>query len=195
MKATEGIPKGRLIVYGLLFVFGAAYLLWAIFKKPAPSTEKFEQTKPAINVAKVAGPVLKVPIRILPKEAVVKKLPSVVLKPEEEVVNTGKITPAPYGGTTVDTIDTTTGEVKEQFKPNAAPWFSFEDKNYIGAGYNISNQGATVPVYWKRDVFQIKELHFQTNIGLKIPVEPSARFEWNAGANVEYRFNGFNPFK
>jgi len=190
-------PKWRL--YGLLAVlaFAAVYLMWAMLKAPPAKPGEFLETKPAVTAPKVPGPIVKVPIKEIPKKQVKKKFPEYTKADAEKdiVIDSANIPPMENGVVTITKLDTTTGEASTSFEPKKSPLFAFSDKNYIGVGYQLSTDGATVPVYWKRDIFQVKSLHFQTEVGGRIPVNGNAKAEVHIGANAEYRFNGFNPFK
>jgi len=92
------------------------------------------------------------------------------------------------GGTTITKIDTATGETSTVFRPNEAPWFAFERKNYLGAGVEVGTSGQKAVVYYRRDILRVKDIHLQVKPAeIKVPID-GGRLEINAGAYVEYRW-------
>jgi len=193
-KLTGG-PKW--ILYGViaLLAFLLIYLGWSMFHKKEQSTEVWEDTKPAVKAKKKPGPVIKVPIQTVPEGPVFQQFPTLPpLKVGEVFVDTAKIPVADNGGTAVVRADTNTGLITTQFKPNPPPWFAFEDKNYIGGAYRQSSQGASVPVWLKRDIAQVKGFFVQAEVGGIVPLDDRVKGEIHIQAGVEYRWRGLFPW-
>lgn len=197
VEAIKAGPKWRLYALVAVLAFCAAYLMWAMLKTPPAKPGEFSEANPAVVTPKIEGPVVSVPIKVIPKEQVKKKYPQYNKADEKKdvVIDSANIPPMENGVVTITKLDTTTGEASTSFEPKKSPLFAFSDKNYIGAGYRLSSEGASIPVYWKRDIFQVKGLHFQTEIGGRVPVNGNEKGEVHISGNVEYRFNGFNPFR
>ena len=173
---------------GLLFVL--VYLLWSVFHKPVSTAQVFTSTKPAISAPKVPGPIVTVPIKKVDKAKVKKKFPEYheADADEDEVVDTSDVGPSPNGVTVITKIDTKTGEVSSSTEPKKAPWFAFENNNTLGAGVIASTDGGEfVPVYYKRDIVRVKNVHVLVETGVKVPLS-GGKFEAHGGAFAEYRF-------
>lgn len=185
------IPTWRLIVYVCLIIFVIAYVIWMFIQPKKQSAESFKQPQQAVEVAKVPGPTLTVPIQIVPKKKVVHEFPESQIADDEEYVDTAEITPTDNGGVTLTSIDTVTGIVHTEFKPNKAPWFVFEGKNYGGVGVEVSKHGPTGSLYYKRDIVRVKDLHLQIKpVEVVIPLGGVSLKEVDvkAGANLEFRW-------
>lgn len=184
------VPLWKRIAGGIGVLFLVVYLIWCIFvPKVKPDTSTFTETKPAVTVQKVDGPTLKVPIKVVPKDAVKKKYPQATISEGQEVIDTATIPPAENGGTTITTITTSTGEANTNFKPNASPLFAFENKNYIGGGASIGTRGTQAELYYKRDLLRVKDLHLQGKVEGIVPIDNATRTpEGKAGIYVEWRF-------
>jgi hypothetical protein len=162
-----------IVIYGL-------WLAW--FRKDATPTDGFTKSIPAVSAPKVDGPIIKPPIKIVPKDPVKKKFPTAQIQDDEEWVDTADIPPAPNGATVLTKIDTVSGEVTNQIQNKKAPWFAFEDNNYVGVGLDTSKK---VDVYYKRDLVRVKDLHLQVGGQLK---GNQTEIELIGRAGLEYRF-------
>lgn len=186
-KAKEA-PKWRMIVLAVLALCAAGYLCWSLVHTPTPKPGVVTLPAPAVTAPKVAGPIMKAPLRIVPKPAVERKFPQIgSIAPNEEVVDTAEIPATDNGGSTITFTNITTGLSSTVFIPKPAPWFALEDRNTLGAGYETSTEGTRVPVYYRRDLVRVKNLHLLGEIGGKIPVGPG-KLEGHAGAYAEWRF-------
>ena len=171
----------------LLFII--VYLAWSIWgARPPTPGQGFQPTKPAVSAEKVPGPVVKQPIKIVPKKEVAKKYSEAVITESEEWVDTAEIPPAPNGAVVLTKIDTVTGEVTNQVEINKAPWFSFERNNTLGAGYETGTQGAKIPVYYRRDILRVKDIHLLAEVGAKISLTPTEQSEVHGAVLAEWRF-------
>jgi hypothetical protein len=189
----QSISQTRLIVYASLFLFIIVYVVWSIFFAPhQQSTTTFQQPKPAVEAKKEPGPLLTVPIQIVPKKEVIREFPTAQIANDEEFVDTSEIAPTDNGGITLTKVDTVTGEIRTDFKPNEAPWLGFENKNYLGIGVEAGTKGANGNFYYKRDILRMKDLHLQVKpIEIAVPIDQGVSLkELNikAGANLEYRW-------
>ena len=184
------IPVWRRYLYGFLVLLGSVYIGWSIWwPTPQKPSAGFQVAKPAVPTAKVPGPVVKVPIKIVPKAAVKDKFPEAhVDDPDEEVIDTADIGDAPNGATTVTTLNTITGESKTEVKIKEAPWFAFEHGNTAGVGYEVGTQGSKVPIYYRRDILRIKDLHLVGEVGGKIALSPAQQSEVHGAGLVEMRW-------
>jgi hypothetical protein len=185
-------PRWQLFTLLGLVAFLLAYVLWLTFGSVTQThSQGFVATKHAISTVKVAGPVLKVPMKIIPRKAVRKKFPEAPdLPDDEEYVDDPVIPPAPNGGTVLTKVNETTGEVSSTFEAKAAPWFAFRRDNHIEAFAMVSNNGPHVAVDAVRDIFSVKEAVVAIKAGGRIPLDSSPRNEpeWHAGAGVKYNF-------
>jgi len=178
------------IIYGSLLLLGISYLVWSFIPKAAPNYKEFAVTKPAVSVPKTTGPMLQVPLKVVPKSAVRKAFPTEPIEDQEEVVDTAKIPPAPNGGTTISKIDTTTGDTKTDFKPSPPPLLAFENQNYLGGGveYHVTGE-VKAKIYYKRDVVRSKDVHLQVEVQGKMPISgTTGKAELFVGPNLEWRF-------
>ena len=183
-----GVPEWKLILVVALLLLAIGLLAWSSVGTSAPKPAVFIPAAPAVTAPKVAGPSLQVPLQLVPKAAVRKKFGSALTLPaDSEVIDTTDIPKAENGVDTVTTMNTTTGTASTVFLPKAAPWFALEDRNTIGAGYEESTEGARVPVYYRRDILRVKDLHLVGEVGGKIPVG-AGKVEGHAGAYAEWRF-------
>ena len=131
---------------------------------------------------------LKPPVKVVPKKKVAQKYPEAVIIESEEWVDTAKVPPAPNGAVVLTKIDTVTGEVTSQVEINKAPWFAFERNNTLGVGYEMGTQGAKIPIYYRRDVLRIKDIHLLAEVGAKIAVSPTEKSEAHGAVLAEWRF-------
>jgi hypothetical protein len=181
-------PKWRLITLVVLALCAAGYLCWSLVHTPTPKPGAITHPAPAVTAPKVVGPMLQVPLRVVPKAAVQRKFPQIgPISPREEVVDTADIPAMENGGSTLTFTNITTGLSSTVFIPKPAPWFALESRNTLGAGYEKSTEGDRVPIYYRRDLVRIKNLHVLGELGGKIPVGPG-KLEGHAGAYVEWRF-------
>ena len=160
-KTIAGMPRWRIGVYAALLLFGIVYLVWCHFQKPVPTTA-FVAAPPAVKTAKVAGPVMTVPLRVVPKKAVIATFPelaSQVEAPQTEVIDTAEIPKTDNGVKVVTFMNVSTGVASTVYKANPAPWFAFEKGNTVGATYLQTTAGPTAAVYYKRDLFRVKDFH------------------------------------
>ena len=185
--SVKEAPQWKLIVVAICALCAVGYLFWSLVHIPVPKPGVFTQAAPVVTVPKVAGPTLAVPLRVVPKAAVRKALPSLVIPEGDEVIDTADIPAMPNGVQTITFMDISTGEATTQYTPKPAPWFALEDRNTLGAGYEASTDGARVPVYYRRDVLRVKDLHLVGEVGGKIPLGPG-KTEGHAGAYAEWRF-------
>ena len=180
-------PPWKLIVVAACALCVVGYLFWCLVHIPVPKPDVFTKAAPAVMAPKVAGPTLAVPLKVVPKAAVRKALPSLVIPEGDEVIDTADIPPMPNGVKAVTFMDVSTGEATTQYTPKPAPWFALEDRNTVGAGYEASTEGSRVPIYYRRDILRVKDLHLVGEVGGKIPVG-AGKVEGHAGAYAEWRF-------
>jgi len=182
-----GLPKWRLYLYASVIVLILIYMAWSIWgKRPIKIENGFVATKPAISAAKQPGPTVQ--LRVIPKAAVIAKFPQAKINLDDVVVDTAKIPPLKNGGTAVVTISEATGEASTQIQASPAPWLAFERNNTLGAGIEIGTQGQKVPIYYRRDLLRIKDVHILAELGAKIALSPTEKTEAHAAALVEYRW-------
>jgi hypothetical protein len=86
-----------------------------------------------------------------------------------------------------DLFNLSTGEATTSYTPKPAPWFALERRNTLGTGYETSTDGTRVPVYYRRDLVRVKDVHLVGEVGGKIPVG-TGKLEGHAGAYAEWRF-------
>ena len=166
----------------------AGYLCWSLVHTPIPKPGVITHPAPAVTAPKVAGPLLKVPLRVIPKPAIERKFPQIgTIVADEEAVDSAEIPATVNGGSTVTFTNMSTGLSTTVFIPKVAPWFALEDRNTLGAGYERSSEGTRVPVYYRRDLARAKDLHLLAEVGGKIPVD-GGKIEKHIGAYVEWRF-------
>lgn len=186
------IPEWRLTLYGVFFLAAAGYLAWSIWgPRPQQHVEGFKPTKPAVATAKVPGPVVKAPIKIVPKKDVAAKYPEAPITNSEEWVDTVDVPPAKNGAVVLTKIETQTGEVTNIIEMKPAPWFALERTNIIGAAIDVGTRGQKVSGYYKRDIFRIKDAYFQLKpIEVIAPLGGTSdeRIEIKTGAAAEWRF-------
>ena len=156
--------------------------------RPQKPSAGFVQAPQAVKADKVDGPVVKTQIKIVPVERVTETYREFVGPPNTVVIDTAKVPAAPNGAVTVTSLDPNTGIATTQVKVSEAPWIAFERNNTIGAGYEIGMQGNKVPIYYRRDVLRIKDIHLTAEAGAKIALDPREKSEAHAGALVEYRW-------
>jgi hexokinase len=142
--------------------------------------------KPAVSGKKKPGP--QVGIQIVPKPPVKDEFPDAIIAELEEWIDTAEVPPAPNGATVLTKIDTTTGETSNQIEMKPPPWFALERGNTLGAGYEIGSQGTKIPLYYRRDILRVKDVHLIGEIGGKIALDPAEKSEGHAAALVEFRF-------
>lgn len=187
MFNLQQIPKWRLYLYVAVTLLVTIYIGWSAWgERPQNSAQGFVAAKPAIPEAKVPGPTVQV--KVVPKTAVKRKFPEAHISDKEEVIDTAKVPAAPNGATTITTIDTDTGEAHTEVKINEAPWLALERNNYLGAGYEIGTDGTKIPIYYKRDILRIKNVHLQAEVGGKVALDPRGKSEAHGTALMEYRW-------
>jgi len=190
-QKLSGLPKWKLAGYGALILFVLIYVGWSFFHKPPVSREAFTAARVAPEVKhapKVDLPVQKV--RAYRKEAAVKalNLPAEIARDEKQQVIDAVTVPESRNGTTVvETIDADTGEVTAIVRENEAPWFAFQDGNYLGARYELGTAGSGVAVYYRRDIFRVKDIYAVTEVGGRVPLGVG-RGEAHVSVGGEWRF-------
>jgi hypothetical protein len=185
---VAGAPKWKLIVAAICVCCVAGYLCWSLVHTPAPKPGAIIHPAPAVTAPKVEGPMLKVPLRVVPKPDVLRKFPQIgTIAPALEVVDTAIIPATDNGGSTITFTNVTTGLSSTVFIPKAAPWFALESRNTLGVGYEAATSGTRVPVYYRRDLVRVKDLHLVGEVGGKIPLGVG-KIEGHAGAYAEWRF-------
>lgn len=193
-KMTElfkQISRRKLLIYALVLGAIIIYLLWSIYgSSPQQPKAGFVPAPPAVTTPKVPGPKLTVPLMIVPKAAVKRKYPDAHIDdPDDQVIDTADIGPAPDGATTITTMNTNTGTAHTEVKIKPAPWFALERQNYLGIGYEMHLNGdQKAKVYFKRDLLRIKDIHLQGETVLKVPLAGTAKTVGFVGGNIEYRF-------
>ena len=109
--------------------------------------------------------------------------------PDDEVIDTADIGPAPNGAITITTMNTVTSEARTEVKIKPSPWFALESQNYLGGGYELHVNGdQKVKGYFKRDLVRVKDVHLQGETVVKLPVNGMGKAEGFVGGNVEWRF-------
>lgn len=185
------IPRSRQWLYGGIALAIIIYLAWSIWgTRPQQPGQGFVVAKPAVSHAKVNGPVVTVPIKIVPKQAVKDKFPDAhVDDPDGEVIDTADIPPAPHGATAITTIDTKTGEAHTEVKIKEAPWFAFERNNEIGAGYGINTNGRQIAtIHYRRDILRVKDVHLSGQVEAASSMDTASKPEGRATLQVNWRF-------
>jgi hypothetical protein len=155
-------PKWKLIVLALLLLCAAAYMVWSLVHTRPPTSGAVTLAAPAVTVAKVAGPVLKVPLQVVPKAAAIKHFPKMAAIPaNEEVIDTADIPAeaAENGVQTVTFMNVSTGTASTVYAPKPPPWFALENRNAVGAAYLVTTAGPASVAYVKRDIFRVKDFH------------------------------------
>jgi hypothetical protein len=180
-------PLWALILLGIAAIFVLVYLGWSVYHRPVPAPGVFSQAEPAVQVVKVEGPVLKHPLMVVPKKAVKKVFPKIEIPKGDEVVDTADIPAAENGVQTVTFMNMSSGTARTEYTLKPAPKFAFEGKNYVGVGYRQAADGAGVPVYFKRDVLQVKGAHLQAEVGDVVPLAGQKNNAY-IGVNLEYRW-------
>lgn len=170
----------------VLAIFVVAYGAWMKWFKPTPlPTQGFVQPAPAVTEPKVSGPTVK--LKVVPKKAVLDEFPQLPIADDEEVVDTADIDECENGATIIVKTDTVTGNTTTLVQGKEAPWFAFEDKNYVGVGAELYVDGEKkVKGYYKRDLLRIKNIHLQLGVSGKISDKKTV--EGFAESNVEFRF-------
>jgi hypothetical protein len=187
-KRIAGMPTWRLALYGAIGLFALVYLGWSLFHRPSPSVGSVVSVPPAIKVEKVAGPVMKKPLMIVPPAAVEREFPQLgPVAPSKPVIDTAKIPKTNNGGSTVTFMNVSTGRAETKFIPAPSPWFAFQSGSIVGARYEIGTEGSRVHVYYKRDIFRVKDIYAVAEVGGSIPVGVG-KGELYAGGGAEYRF-------
>lgn len=177
----ERVKQG---LYVLALILCVVYLWWSFTHKEQPAGV-FVPLPPAVTVAKVPGPT--VPLKVVPKKKVKEKFPEYheADREQDEVVDTGEVPETENGGTVIAKVDTETGEVTTSFQKNEAPWFAFQDKNYLGARYGWSNKGNYLEPYYRRDILRVKNVYGYGEVGGKIQTGST---EGYVAVGVEYRW-------
>jgi hypothetical protein len=187
IAAIRAVPVARLRLYAGVILIGLIYLGWSLWgNKPQSPAQGFVAARPAIKTAKVQGPT--VAIKVVPREAVLKTFPTADIPEPLVVVETADIPQAPNGATAIVTMDPQTGETETIVQNNEAPWFALERGNTIGAGLRIGTQGQRIPVYYRRDLLRIKDVHLVGEVGGSIALDPREKSEAHATGMLEYRF-------
>lgn len=186
----KGLPKIYLYFYGVGVLIGLVYFGWSVFgHRPQAPSAGFVAAKPAVSAVKVPGPVVKVPVKVIPKKKVTQKYPEAQIADSEEWVDTAEVPEAPNGAVVLTKIDPGTGDVTNQVETKPAPLFAFERNNTLGAGYEIGTQGPRVPVYYRRDILRVKDVHLQAEIGGRIDVQnPATKSDPYFAVHIEGRF-------
>lgn len=189
----EQAPKGLNIAYVvtavLVLLLLGSYWWWCEHRASVAPAGIPIVLPPAVEVAKEAGPVLSVPLQVVPGGTVAKVFPKLKDQVKKQpVIDSAKIPSAPHGGSTVTFMNLTTGTASTVFIPQKAPWFAFEGGNEVYVGIEDGNHGRRVPLEYRRDILAVKDLHLVARIGGKVPIEPGARGEWNVGAGLAYRW-------
>jgi len=188
LEVFKGVPRWKLASFALLAIFAAVYLYWSIARTRSPEAGAVTRPASAVKAEKVEGPKLRVPLKIVPAKAAQKTFPQIgTIAPSQPVVDTARIPLAENGGSTVTFMNVSTGVASTVFIPAPAPWFALESRNTLGAGYEASTAGVRVPIYYRRDILRVKDLHLVGEVGGKIPVGPG-RIEGHAAGYVEWRF-------
>ncbi len=191
IKLFNPIPRVAYF-YGFAIIAIAIYLAWSVYgNRPQQPSAGFVHTKPAVSSPKITGPNLTAPLKVVPKTAVKGKFPDAHIDdPDEEVIDTADIEPAPNGATTITTMNIQTGESRTELKMKEAPWFALERQNYLGLGYELHFNGEQMgKVYYKRDLLRIKDAHLQAETVIRFPVNGSQnKVEGFVGVNTEWRF-------
>lgn len=184
---VAGGLKWRLIGFAICGLCAAGYLCWSLVPTPIPKPGVFSQAAPAVTAPKVAGPRLNVPLRVVPKQAAKKALPSITIPEGSEVIDTADIPAAPDGVQVITFLNLSSGEATTRYAPKPAPWFALESRNTLGAGYEAGTEGTRVPIYYRRDLMRVKDLHLVGELGAKIPLG-DGRGEGHAAGYIEWRF-------
>jgi hypothetical protein len=180
------IPKWRIYAYGVALVAVISYAVWSIWGVgPQTPQQGFQSTKPAVKEPKVDGPTVK--LKVLPKEAVKRKLPTARIADNEEVIDTAIVPDAPHGAKTITTIDPT-GEAHTEVQINAAPWFELRRNNAIEIWGEMGSEGKRISGDYIRDVAAIKGNTIKLKAGGKAPLEPAGKLEWHLGAGINIPF-------
>lgn len=188
-QRVAAMPRWKQYTLVCIVLLILVYLAWTIWgHRPPVHSDGFQPGKPAVDSEKVDGPPLKKPIKVVPKKPVTEKFPNAPIKPSEEWVNTTDVDEAPNGATVLTKIDTETGEVSDVVQMKPAPWFAFERRNTIGVGYEVGTQGAKIPVYYRRDLVRVKDVHLVGEVGGKIALDPAEKSEAHGAAILEYRW-------
>lgn len=189
---VRAIPEWRLTLYVVFFACFVGYLAWSIWgPRPQQHVEGFKPAKPAVSAAKVPGPIVKVPVKIVPKKDVEAKYPEAPITDSEEWVDTVDVPPTKNGAVVLTKIETQTGEVTNLIEMKPAPWFALERTNIIGAAIDVGTRGQKVSGYYKRDIFRIKDAYLQLKpIEIIAPLGGTSdeRIEIKTGAAAEWRF-------
>jgi hypothetical protein len=186
------IPVWRRRLYTGLVVISVVYVGWSFYHQPPLPEGVFHQPVAAVDTPKIPGPVLQVPIKIIPKAVIKKEYPEyhAADSPVVEVVDTAVIPPSENGGTTITHVDTSTGDVVTSYEPEKAPWFAPQDKNYLGISVGGStSDGMIGRGYYKRDILRVKDVFLQVEGDVMVrPDAPTRQVEGVAWVNAEYRW-------
>jgi len=187
--AAGGIGLWKIASIAMLALLVVCYLFWSFAhtRHTAGNASTPVTPAPAITVSKVAGPRLSVPLQVVPSAAVHRAMPGISVPPGQEVVDTADIPETDNGVQTVTFMNLSTGTARTVYVSKLAPWFALEDKNTLGAGYEASSTGDRIPIYYRRDIVRVKDLHLVGELGGKIPVGPG-RLEGHAAGYLELRF-------
>lgn len=194
MRSIMGIPMSRFIIYIGCLVAGIIYLGWSFWPKEKIGAKEFQipnQARGLAKIPKIDGPLLTVPVKIIPKAAVNKLYPDAKVATNEEVVNSADIPASDNGHTMIDTIDKETGEVHSQIKEKKAPWFALQNKNAIGLGAEQYINGTQkAKLYYRRDLLRIKDIYIAGELSGKLPLSGGndTKIEGSIGVYTEWRF-------
>lgn len=185
---------GLKIALGAAVLLALAWLGWYLLRpQPAPSPARFVAALPAHQVGavtKVPGPVITAPLKVIPKQAVRRKLPDLPIGDAEEVLDTAEIPKAPYGATTVTKIDLD-GTATTFVKANERPFFEFMAEKELGAGVDVNTRGEKVAVLEGRLVpLRIGPAHLALRAEADFsPDAARSNFEGRVGVRLFGRFD------
>jgi hypothetical protein len=108
--------------------------------------------------------------------------------PKEGLLTANEVEANKNGAVVTTFVNMSTGRPRTDIQYNKAPWFALQRGNTIGVGYELGSQGAKVPVYYKRDVLRIKDIHGIVEVGGKLALDPAYNSEAYGKAGVEWRF-------
>jgi hypothetical protein len=130
-------------------VSSLAWLGWYTFRPaPAAAPARFVAAMPAHQVggvAKVPGPTIAAPLKVVPKAVVKRKLPYLPLAESEEVIDTAEIPKVPYGAVSITKIDLD-GTATTFVQANERPFFEFLAEKELGLGMDVNTRGEKVAV-------------------------------------------------
>jgi hypothetical protein len=192
---SRKLPSMKVMLGGGALLLVLAWLAWFFFwPKPVVAPPQFTKALPAHQVggvAKVAGPVLSQPLKVVPRAVVRRALPDLPIDESEEVIDTAEVPRAPYGATTVTKIDQT-GLATTYVKANERPFFEFKKELEIGGGADINLHGERSVVLEGRFVpLRIGSMHLAVKAeGVLAPEAPRDRqLDGRVGIRLFGRFD------